>query len=83
MADIREYIGNEVSTANVNLLERKILKGFYALEGDIIKIRSLYDYLLVQAETTFGDNFTNNSLSAFCLQGIQTPSTFFHFCCRV
>lgn len=59
MADIREYIGNEVSSVNVNLLERKILKGFYALEGDIIKIRSLYDYLLVQAETTFGDNFTN------------------------
>jgi len=60
MADIREYIGNELSGVNVNLLERRIVKGFHVVFGDIVKIRSLYDYLLVQAETELGDNLTRS-----------------------
>ena len=51
MSDLHKIYTEESANIDLNIAEKTVLRGFQKLTGDIIKIRSLYDYCLVKAKS--------------------------------
>ena len=59
MSHLHKIYSEESANIDFNLAEKTVLRGFQKLKGDIIKIRSLYDYCLIKAKSvTPGHNLS-------------------------